>query len=211
MVTVAYSIVRYPGIVTAPAALKFLPLFLVAVLWYGVAAIRWTRVTNGEDVVVLHYGVRWGMVIGLTWIVEVFAGNVLMPHSPIGLLATIVAAVLPVIAGAAGAAATGRIATGVRVGFWSGVVSGLIAFVALAGAGYVVAYFPEFLQDQDTLPDIGRAYTAAESVTYNIGDYLASGVSHLLLVGALFGSVAGALGGAFGRMVRSPRAIRISY
>ena len=211
VVTVAYSLFRYPGIAASPAAPKFLPLFLAGVLWYSVAAVRWTRVTNSEDFVVLHYGARWGVVIGVAWIVEVFVGNVLMPHSPIGFLTTLVAAVLPVIASATGTSVTGRITTGVRIGFWSGVVSGLIAFLGVAGAGYLVAYFPEFLQDQGIPPEIGSTYTAAQFAAYNVGDYLAGGVSHLLLVGAVYCSAAGALGGALGRMVRSPRAIRLSY
>lgn len=200
VVTVAYSILRYPGILGSPAAPKFLPLFLIAVLWYGFAAVRWTQVTNSEDFVVLHYGVRWGVVIGLAWIVETFAGNVLMPHSPIGLLATIVAAVLPAVAGATGAAVTGQAWTGARIGFWSGVVSGLIAFAGVAGVGYLIVGFPEFLQGQDISP------AAGDSAAYNIGDYLATGVSHLLLVGALFCSAAGAFGGLFGRLVRGQQA-----
>ena len=74
--TLVYSIFRYPAILGSPAATRFLPLFLAGVVWYGLAAIRWTRVTNSEDFVVLHYGARWGVAIGLAWIVEVFAGNV---------------------------------------------------------------------------------------------------------------------------------------
>jgi hypothetical protein len=209
VVIVAYSVLRYPGILASPAAPRFLPLFLIAVIWYGLAAVRWTHVTNSEDFVVLHYGARWGVVIGLAWIVEVFAGNVLMPHSPIGLLVTIVAAVLPVVAGATGAAVTGQTWTGARIGFWSGVVSGLIAFAGVAAVGYLIAYFPEFLPDREIPSGIGN--TAAELAAYSIGDYLAGGVSHLLLVGALFCSAAGAFGGLFGRLVRSPRTHWLSH
>lgn len=206
VITMAYSIHRYPGIVTAPAAPKFLPLFLAGVLWYGLAAVRWTRATTPEDLVVLHYGARWGVVIGLVWIVEVVAGDLILPSSPIALFATLIAVVLPAVAGATGVAVTGRIRTGARIGFWSGVVSGLITFIAVAGVGYVAAYFPESLHGADTPPDISRTYTAAELATYNLADYLAGGVSHLLIVGALLCTAAGALGGLFGRVVRSPRA-----
>lgn len=205
VVTIVTSIYRYPGIVASPAASKFLPLFLAGALWYCLAAFRLTRAETRDDFVVLHYGARWGVVIGLVWIVEVVGGNVILPNSPIGLLATLTAVILPAFAGAAGTAVTGRISTGARIGFWSGVVSGLITFVALASVGYLAASHPEFLHDQEIPPDIGRAYTAAELATYNLADYLAGGVSHLFIVGALFCSAAGALGGLFGRMVRSPQ------
>ena len=205
VVTIAYCVYRYPGIVASPAGSRFLPLFLAGVLWYGLAALRLTRANTRDDFVVLHYGARWGVVIGLVWVVEVIGGNVILPNSPVGMLATLTAVVLPAFAGAAGTAVTGRIRTGARIGFWSGVVSGLIAFVALASVGYLAASHPELMRDQELPPDIGRAYTAAELATYNLADYLASGVSHLFILGALFCSAAGALGGLLGRAVRSPQ------
>ena len=198
---VAYSILRYPGILGSSAAPKFLPLFSIAILWYGFAGLRWTNVSNSEDFVVLHYGARWGLVIGVVWIMEAFAGDELLPHSPIGLLITMVAAALPAVAGAAGSAVTGQPWTGARIGFWSGVVSGLIAFAGIAGLGYLAVDFPEFLQGQDSAPDIVNAL-AGQSAGDSIGDYLARGVSQLLLAGALFCSAAGAFGGWLGRLVR---------
>jgi hypothetical protein len=120
VLTVAYSIHRYPEIVAPPATAIFSSLFLAGVLWYGFAALRWTRVTTPEDFVVLGYGARWGVVIGLVWIVEVVGGNVIVPHqlgAGIGVLSAVVAAILPVVAGATGAARTGQIGTGARIGF----------------------------------------------------------------------------------------------
>jgi hypothetical protein len=80
LLTVAYSIHRYPTIVSSPATPIFLSLFLASVLWYGFAAVRWTRVTTREDFAVLRHGARWGVLIGLAWTVEVLGGNVIMPH-----------------------------------------------------------------------------------------------------------------------------------
>jgi hypothetical protein len=204
--TVAYSVVRYPGVLGSAAAPKFLPLFLIAIIWYVFAALRWTHVAKDEDFVVLNYGARWGLVIGLAWIVEAFAGDVLMPHSPVGMLATMVAAALPAVAGATGAAVTGQTSTGVRIGFWSGVVSGLIAFVGVAGVGYLSVDFPEFLQSQDSSSEIASAIATGQLAGDDIGDYLARGVSQLLLAGALFCSAAGAFGGLFGRVARGHQA-----
>jgi hypothetical protein len=200
--TVAYSVARYPGILGSSAAPKFLPLFSIAIFWYGFAALRWTHVAKSEDFVVLNYGARWGLVIGLAWIVEAVAGDVLLPHSPIGLLMTMVAAALPAVAGAAGSAITGQAWTGARIGFWSGVVSGLIAFAGIAGLGYLAMDFPEVLQGQDSSSEIVSGISAGQLVGDDIGDYLARGVSQLLLAGALFCSAAGAFGGWLGRLVR---------
>ena len=78
LLTVAYSIHRYPTIVSSPATPIFLSLFLAGVLWYGFAAVRWTRVTTREDFAVLRHGARWGVLIGLAWTVEVVGGNVIV-------------------------------------------------------------------------------------------------------------------------------------
>jgi len=65
--------------------------------------------------------------------------NVLLPNDPPGTAiwaATAISAVLlPFAAGAAGAIKTGRVRIGTRVGFWSGVVNGLIGFHAAVATG----------------------------------------------------------------------------
>jgi hypothetical protein len=205
LLTVAYSIHRYPTIVASPATPTFLSLFLAGVLWYGFAAVRWTRVTTREDFAVLRHGARWGVLIGLAWTVEVVGGNVIMPHkvgAGIGVLATVAAAIMPVIAGATEAARTGQIGSGARVGFWSGAVSGVITFVALASVGYLVVSVPGF-PGVEAPRNVVRALTANELAAFNIGDYLAGGVSHLVVIGAPFCSAAGAFGGVLGRALRS--------
>lgn len=207
VLAVAYSIHRYPEIVAPPSAAIFSSLFLAGLLWYGFAALRWTRVTTPADFMVLSYGARWGVVIGLVWIVEVVGGNVIVPHqlgASIGVLSALVAAILPVVAGAIGAARTGRIGTGARIGFWSGVVSGLITFVALASVGFLVVNVPGF-PGIETPRNVSRPLTADELAAFNLGDYLAAGVNHMVLVGGLFGSAAGAIGGVLSRALRSQR------
>ena len=98
LLTVAYSIHRYPTIVSSPATPIFLSLFFSGVLWYGFAAVRWARATTREDFAVLRHGARWGVLIGLAWTVEVLGGNVIMPHkfgAGIGVLAAVAAAIMP--------------------------------------------------------------------------------------------------------------------
>jgi hypothetical protein len=135
----------------------------------------------------------------------VIGGNLIIPHAlgaGIGALAAIVAAILPVAAGASGAARTGRIETGAWIGFWSGVVSGLITFLALAIVGNIVVRFP-WLPGVEIPQGVDRALTPDELATFNVGDYLAGGISHLVLIGAPFCSLAGTVGGALGRTRQS--------
>jgi hypothetical protein len=183
---------RASAIVSSRATPIFLSLFLAGVLWYGFAAVRWTRVTTREDFAVLRHGGRWGVLIGLAWTVEVVGGNVIVPHefgAGIGVLAAVAAAIMPVIAGATEAARTGQIRRGARVGFWSGAVSGVITFIDLASVGYLVMSVPGF-PGVEVPRNVVRALKANELAAFNIGDYLAGRVSHLVIIGAPFCSAA---------------------
>jgi hypothetical protein len=202
VLVMACSIYRYPSIMLGAGSWGIGVLFLMGLLWYSVAAIRWTRPKTDDDLMVLSRGAKWGIVIGLAWTVEVLGGNVFSPHqfgSTVGLFAAIVAAVLPVTAGAAGTESTGRISTGLRIGFWSGVVSGLMTFLVLAGVGYLVVYIPGF-PGLETPKNAGAAITGKELAAYNVGDYLAGGISHLFLIGAIYCSAAGAFGSLLARI-----------
>jgi hypothetical protein len=153
---------------------------------------------------ILRQGARWGLGIGLAWTVEIVGGNVVVPHTlgaGIGILAAISAALMPVFAGAAAAARTGRIGSGARVGFWSGAISGVITFLVLASVGYLVVSVPGFPGVE--YPRNAEALTADQLAAFNIGDYLAGGVSHLVLIGAPFCSAAGAFGALLTRVVGS--------
>jgi hypothetical protein len=202
---VAFSICLHPAIIALKGTPTFLSVFLAGVLCYVFAAVRWTRIVAQDDFLVLRSGARWGVMIGLAWAAEVVAGNLIVPHqlgARIGVLAAAVAAFLPLFAGLRGAEMTGRVVAGLRVGFWSGIVSGLITFVSLAIVGYLVVLFPGFPGVEVPHEAIAGALTAKELAAFNIGDYLAAGVSHLVLIGAPFCSGVGLVGGLLGR--RSP-------
>jgi hypothetical protein len=194
----AFSLYRYPVFLEATS---FLVLALAGVLWYAYAAVRWTHAKSGEDAVILNQGMKWGLAIGSAFVVEVVLANLVTPHklgARIGVLAAAVAVVLPFIAGAINAVRTGRVRSGMRVGFWSGVISGLMTFVALAAAGYIVALIPGLPGAE--MPANG-AGTEAELERHNVGEYMAAAINHLVGVGAVFCSVAGAVGGALGILV----------
>jgi hypothetical protein len=81
-------------------------------------------------------------------------------------------------------------------------VSGLITFIALANVGLLVVNIPGF-PGLETPRNVDRALTADELAAFNLGDYLAGGVSHLVVIGGVFGSAAGAFGGVWARALRS--------
>ena len=70
----------------------------------------------------------------------------------------------------------------------------MITFVALAVAAFVVVHVPG-LPGLEAPHHADRVLTAEELAAFNVADYLAGGISHLVLIGAPFCSVAGAIGG----------------
>jgi len=114
-----------------------------------------------------------------------------------GRTAAIVAALRPLVAGARAAVLTGRARDGARTGFWSGMLSGLIAFLVLGAAGLPAARFPS-LPGVEAPRDSARSLTPEEWGSFDVGDYLAGGIIHLAIIGAAFCSAAGAIGGRGG-------------
>jgi hypothetical protein len=83
-----------------------------------------------------------------------------------------------------------------RVGFWSGLISGLIAFFALAVIGYVLALVPGLPGAE--IPSADHVYTAAEFERLNVIDALGGALAHLFLFGGVFSVVGGTVGGCAG-------------
>jgi len=160
-----------------------------------------TQPATAHDAFVLRHGTVWGLVIGSVWMIQMVFENIVIPRrigGPVGLLLGIVALLLPFVAGAASAIKTQNILTGLRVGFWSGTISGLIAFAVLAAIGYLIVFMP-WLPGAE-IPKTDRAYTAAEFEELNVTDAMGGALTHLLILGAILCSLAGVVGGAVGIM-----------
>ena len=164
---------------------KILGLIGAVVLWYGYAAIRWAPAKTEEDASVLQRGVKWGVAIGCAWIATLLAGTILSDFagefSPLTALAALI---LPFAAGAASAIRTARVRTGLRVGFWSGMVGGLIGFLALAAGGYL-----------DPLLAGAPVFATLEANEYGA---FTTGLLILLLYGPIFCPIAATIGGWIG-------------
>ena len=115
----------------------FLTLLGATVLWYGYAAIYKTQPATFEDGVILRRGLKWGVATA-----SAFAALLLMTLDPETFVfpAVVLGLLLPFSAGAAGAIPSGRVLGGTRLGFWSGMVGGLLGFFILAGGGYLHAW-----------------------------------------------------------------------
>ena len=125
------------------------------------------------------------------WVLPVYRGSTFMAGI-----------VFPLAAGIVAAARTERIGTGAAVGFWSGLIGGLITFLALMVMTYV--FMGIFQHD----PQNVRGYLGSGErtlSTFIVGDSLFASCSHLLLIGMLWGSVLGAVGGAIGLSLAGAR------
>jgi hypothetical protein len=145
-------------------------------------------------------GILFGLLIGALWIVEILAGNLIAVGSGAGImiyrLATLAAYTLPLVAGAVGAYAHKSVRYGIAVGFWSGLISGLIAFLTLMLIAY--AFMGILQRDTQTLSEYARSGEPTLS-TYIVGDFLFGSCSHLLLIGVLYGTALATVGALFGK------------
>jgi hypothetical protein len=198
-----FSLVRYPAILPPLArAIPYLTLFALTIAAYVVIILRWARPATPGGMLALSWGVRWGLVIGLLWMIEVLAGNLgdghawaLIPYY----LGEFGAYGLTLLAGLLGARLTGQVRTGAWVGLWSGIVSGLVTALVLLLVAYTLQ--GHLQHDPQTLREFQQS-GASDLTTYIIGDFLAAMLGHLLLIGLLLGTALGALGGAVGAALR---------
>jgi hypothetical protein len=166
-------------------------------------ALLAARPRTREGANTLRLATTFGLAIGGLWIVEIVAGNLVAADSAathaVYRAATAVAFFLPLVAGVVAAYRTGRAGSGVAVGFWSGLVSGMIGFLTLMFIAYV---FMGVLQhDPQTLQEYARS-TERPLATFIVGDFLAAACSHLVLVGVAWCTLLGSLGGLGGAFMK---------
>ena len=121
--------------------LLILPILVIVglvTLLYSYAAIREIPARTGEEALVLKRGVQWGVAIGCIWA----AGFLLtMIHdNEFVVLVALLALLAPFMVGALSAIESGKVRMGLRAGFWSGMVGGLIGFFLFASGGYLRAW-----------------------------------------------------------------------
>src|SRR5215475_734579 len=112
---------------------------------YACAAVFGTRPRNERHALVLLLGQRWGIAIGIWWIVFSLCAHLLIPHARLGVV-LFFAFLLPFASGAHGALRTGRLRDGIQICFWIGLISGVMTFLGLFAINYVLNV-PDVLDD----------------------------------------------------------------
>jgi hypothetical protein len=160
---------------------RFLLLLGSTVLWYGYAAIYKTQPATFEDAVILRRGLKWGVATACA-----FAALLLTTLDPETFVfpAVVLGLLLPFSAGASGAIPSGRVLTGTRIGFWSGMIGSLLGFFILAAGGYLEGW----------LSGVG-VFAFMESSEYLT---LRLAVFALVIYGPVFSPIVATIGGWIG-------------
>jgi len=156
--------------------------------------------------------VIFGLLIGVMWMGEILLGN-LGGTSVFGNLRDVHprvyamaawfawgAVVVTGIGGAVAAYRTGRIAVALRVGVWSGLLSGAIVFLTLMSM--VVLFHEALMKDPSNIHEFAltahRMPTEPELSNFLYRDALGGALNHLW-IGPLLGLTVGGVGAIFGK------------
>lgn len=157
----------------------------------------------------------FGLLIGGMWMGEVLLGNLggtsvfgnLREFHP-GVYAmaskfALGAVVCTAVCGFVVAYRTGSIGTALRVGVWSGVISGAITFMTLVSV--TVLFHDAMMKDSSNIHEFTRSEhrspTEEELSTFLYQDALGGGLNHIW-IGALLGVTVGGLGAIMGKSMR---------
>jgi hypothetical protein len=203
---IAYTLDRYPATLRDSEAPLYLGILALLFVGYGAAALLGTRPTTLAAASALRLGARFGLALGGLWLIEVVAGNfgrllpnrlqafVLLPYFG-AILAVLVVAFA---AGFVGAQKSGRAGAGLCVGLWSGLLGGLIPFLALLLVA--ILFMGVLQQDPQNIHEFQRS-SAPDLATAIAGDFMAAATNHLW-IGPLLGFTLGGLGALVGAMAR---------
>jgi hypothetical protein len=161
----------------------------LVIAWNAYAAMRWTNPKTSEDSAILHFGVKWGFAIGSAWTLVAIMPALIFAPRELWLLGALSGILLPFASGAAGAIKSGKVRDGIRVGFWSGVVGGLMGFLIFMGIGFASVLIAS-LRDSTALSSFLQSNRAGMPLEFAIYS--------MFLFGTIWGSLAGVVGGWVG-------------
>jgi hypothetical protein len=149
-----------------------------------------------------------GFLIGGMWMGEILLGNLggtsvfgnlRDVHPRVYAMAAWFALGVTGIGGLLAAYRTGRISAALRVGVWSGLISGGIVFVI--GMGIAILFHAALMQDASNIHEFARtahrAPTEAELSSFLYWDALGGALNHLW-IGPLLGLTVGGIGAIIG-------------
>lgn len=206
---VIIDLVRFPGILTDAGDAWPLYVALIAATagLYIAFACHDTRRMPPVTALVVPMGVRWGLAVGVLWMIEVFAGNATITPLllPFYFGAALAAYLLPAILGGLVAHRTGSVAAAVRTCVWCGLVSGLITACWLLLLTYLLLALGVSQHDAQNIQEFHRSH-APDLTSFIIGDTLLGATNHLWLIGPGLGALVGVVGATIGR--RTPGSAR---
>jgi hypothetical protein len=192
---ISLNLTGYPALAHDPQLPVYIVILAVVVACYLALALWWTGLSTLAPA--LRWGTLCGLGAGLGWVLEIAAGNLAVGQAW-QLFAyfggSLLALALTLAAAVAGAVATHDLRGGLVAGAWCGIVSSLIAGLALLALPRL--FLGALQRDAQTLAEFARS-GAPDLVTYIVGDYSAGATNHLLL-GLLLGLALGTIGAAIG-------------
>jgi hypothetical protein len=157
----------------------------------------------------------FGLLIGGLWMGEVVLGNLggtsvfgdLREFHPsiygLAPLFAVGAVMSTAVCGIVVAYQTGSIRAALRVGVWSGVISGAITFVVIMGV--TILFHDAMMNDSSNIHEFARSAhrspTEDELSTFLYRDALGGGLNHIW-IGPLLGVTVGGLGAIMGKSMR---------
>lgn len=198
------TLIRYPADI-AHLSYGVTLLFLLVSLVGGTMWLGW-RVSSAQSISARSSGIGAGLFFGMLWVLEI-GWNHLPPNvaTPTTLLLVDngvwgLVAVGMFLLGAMSVRRSGQLTTGLQTGYWSGIVSGLMACIT----GLLLVLFLMNLVVGDPHTNQEYALRGPSSGVSDIGTYFAyelltGSVLHVLVLGIGMGTVMGALGGLLGK------------
>jgi hypothetical protein len=205
-------LVKYRGPAASEPGYLVLGLgYITALLITGGLIVAGLGTRTIEDDHTARTGIAIGVITGAVWVAEesynlIFTAPIPERDLVDDLLLALIALVI-LISAFVRAFRTRQVRHGVRLGLWSGAVSGMIA--CLAAEIFIVFFIHLLTQDPASVQewaDQGSGSGAPTIETYWAYASLKGALLlHLVLVGPVMGGVLGALGGAIGAGVRWSR------
>jgi hypothetical protein len=187
-------------------------LLFTAAAWIGFLLLLATsgflwRTSRKENAAIIHHAIDLGMVLGLLWIIEIGINNFIAPGLPardiIDNIFWAVIALLLFVYTVIGSYREDRIRTGIRVGAWMGIISGIFAcFMALS----MIVFGMHFIV-QDPLNVAEWTLRAGDSNAPTMAAFfayetLAGAFLHLIVLGLFMGILLGVFGGTVGKVAK---------
>jgi hypothetical protein len=172
IVLALYGPVRYPGLRTGDSWFALLA-FLAIVLAYGVAALSLSRGRAPAAATARRCGVAGGLAVGGGWLLIFLPVSKAFFFVPLA-----VALVAPIVVAALAGHLSHDAGVGRAAALWSGLVGGLLVFIAYVTVTYAGDGRP---YDAQTLRDF-HASGARDLVTYAVADDLGGALSMLVII-----------------------------